>query len=146
MIKNGNFAQIGKNGFAEYWKANPERASLVRKDGKNMIRLRGTKLYQIMNLSETGHNAVRALHPCTVTVTVRASGKGNLEFHPSTGLSLRGKKFRHTKKGETVLRPLTEKTEDHVFTFDLAENETGYIYIGARNADIESVSAVKYEK
>lgn len=146
VVKNGTFAQIGKNGFPEYWKANPERASLVRKDGKNIVRLRGTKLYQIMNLSETGHNVARGLHPCTITVTVRASGKGNLEFYPSTGLSLRGKKFMHKKKGKTVLSPLSEEPGEHIFTFDLAENEAGYIYIGARNADIENISVIKSEK
>ena len=99
-----------------------------------------------MNLSETGHNVARGLHPCTITVTVRASGKGNLEFYPSTGLSLRGKKFMHKKKGKTVLRPLSEEPGEHIFTFDLAENEAGYIYIGARNADIENISVIKSEK
>ena len=95
-----------------------------------------------MNLSDTGHHTQKTNPPCRIQVTISASGKGVLELMPSTGIPGNPKKpfHRNWKKMTSVL---TEKVKEHIFTFDLEKGEEGYVFVGAGNAQIHWVSAVK---
>ena len=146
-LKNNNFRLTDKKGSLEAWKVTTKKnfALLQEKNGseiKNTVHLKGCKIYQRMILSDTGHHTLKTNPPCRIQVTISASGKGVLELIPSTGIPGNPRKPFH-RNWKKMTSPLTEKVKEHVFSFDLEEGEEGYIFVGAGNAKIHWVSAVK---
>lgn len=144
VIKNGNFNMTkGKNGISAWRVSTPRNFAMLKKDNKNIVRLKSCKIYQRLNLSDTGHFSSKIKNPpCRIQITVSASGTGVLELIPSTGIpGSKTKPFHRQRKKMTS--PLTKEVKDHIFTFDLEKGEEAYLFIGARNALIHWVSAIK---
>ena len=146
-LKNSDFRLLDKKGDLASWRVTTKKNFTLLKEKKgseikNTVQLRGCKIYQRMNLSDTGHHTQKTNPPCRIQVTISASGKGVLELMPSTGIPGNPKKpfHRNWKKMTSVL---TEKVKEHIFTFDLEKGEEGYVFVGAGNAQIHWVSAVK---
>ncbi len=146
-LKNSDFRLLDKKGDLASWRVTTKKNfTLVQKKNgnevKNIAKLKGCKLYQRMNLSDTGHHTLKGNPPCRIQVTISASGKGLLELMPSTGIPGNPRKPFH-RNWKKMTSPLTEKVQEHIFSFDLEKGEEGYIFVGATNAEIHWISAVK---